>query len=199
MLLALAIRDILWLRSILMLGQLLLFTYSLIVDNYTVAFWNMLFFIINTIQVVRLIRERRPIELPTELNDLYQSIFSSMSKREFLLFWHMGSIKVICNELMIRKGDHLEEISLILSGSVNVVKDGNCIAQLSRGSFIAEMSFITGEPASADIIVNDNIKYISWDQDKLRSMEQLYPDLLIKIQNILGKDLVSKIKLATIK
>ena len=197
MLIAFVVRDILWLRSILLIGHLSLVVYALLVNNRMVAFWNIIFFFINTIQVVRLIRERRPIELPSGLTDLYEKIFSAMSRREFLFFWNMGSIKEISENLLIRKGDYLHELSLILSGSVNVVKDGKNIAQLSRGSFIAEMSFVTGESASADIIANGRVQYISWNQEKLRSLKQLNPELLIKIQNILGKDLAVKIKAAT--
>jgi len=197
MLLALIVRDILWLRSILMSGQLLLAVYNFHIDNKIVACWNILFFCINTIQVIRLIRERRPIELPLDLADLHKTIFSTMSRREFLYFWHMGSIKEFSDNYIIRANQHLNELYLILLGSVNVMKDGKKLAELSKGRFIAEMSFLTGEPASADIIAEGQVRYISWNQEKLRSLEQLNPELLIKIQNILGKDLVGKIKVAS--
>ncbi len=197
MLLALIVRDILWLRSILMCGQLTLAIYAILVNNTNVAFWNSLFFTINTIQVIRLIRERRPIKLAEELEDLYTNVFSTMTRREFLFFWNMGSIKEISNDFLIREGRHLERLYLLLSGSVGVIKDGRNLAKLSRGKFIAEMSFLTGETASADIKANGFVRYNSWNQEKLRSLEQLNPELLIKIQNILGKDLVFKIKTAS--
>ena len=91
----------------------------------------------------------------------------------------------------------MNELFLILSGSVEVVKSGKHLANLSRGNFIAEMSFLSGEPASADIIAKGDVQYITWNQDKLKSLEQLNSELLIKIQNILGKDLVGKIKAAS--
>ena len=59
------------------------------------------------------------------------------------------------------------------------------------------MSFLTGEVATADTIANGNVRFLAWNQDKLRHLDQLNPQLLIKIQNILGKDLVAKLKSTT--
>lgn len=194
MLAALTVRDILWLRSLLVSAQLSLFSYGIISGNVPVAFWNALFFLINSYQVVRLIQQRRPIDLPEDLLDLYKNIFSSMRRREFLYFWQMGNIHELKHKKIISKGENQKNLLLILSGEVEVKSTGKLIAKLSRGSFVAEMSFLTGEPATADVFVPKEASYISWNQQKLRSLEQLNPDLLIKIQNILGKDLTSKLK-----
>lgn len=194
MLTALTVRDILWLRSLLISAQISLFSYGIISSNAPVAFWNALFFLINMYQVVLLIQQRRPIDLPEDLLDLYEKVFSSMRRREFLYFWQMGNIYEANHKKLISEGEHQENLLLILSGEVEVKSKGKLIAKLYRSSFIAEMSFLTGEPATADVFVPDNLNYITWDQKKVRSLEQLNPDLLIKIQNILGKDLTTKLK-----
>lgn len=180
-----------------MIGQLTIAIYAYLVGNLSVTFWNMLFFTINTYQVIRLIRERRPITLPEYLQDLYNNVFSVMSRKEFLFFWHMGTIKEITDGLIIKQGEHQDELLLVLSGTVDVIKNGTNLAKLSRGSFIAEMSFLTGETATADIKPVDEVRYIAWSQEKIKHLDQINPELLIKIQNILGKDLVEKIKKAS--
>ena len=197
MLLALAVRDILWLRSILVFAQLSLAAYAIMANNMAVAFWNVLFVCINSIQVVRILKERRPVELPADAADLYTEMFSVMSRREFLFFWQRGTINEVCDTWITREGERQNELSLILSGTVQVVKNGSAIARLSRGSFIAEMSFLTGEPASADVIAQGRVHCISWQQETLRSLEQANPQLLIKIQGVLGRDLVDKIRTAS--
>jgi len=190
---ALLVRDILWLRSILIAAQTSLFSYGMAISNYAVAFWNGLFVLINIIQVARLVRERRPIDLPTDLIDIYEKVFSSMRRREFLYWWHTGTIHQVENEIIIYKGEYQKEVSMIISGTVTVTKNERIIAELSRGSFIAEMSFLTAEPASADVKANGLVKYMSWDQEKLRSLRQINSELFIKIQNVIGKDLTKKI------
>jgi hypothetical protein len=199
MLLALLVRDILWLRSILMSAQIILFAYGIVSVNYSVAFWNILFFAINGFQVSRLIRERRPIELPSEITDLYENIFSSMRRREFLNLWHMGSIDSDENEQLIKKGRKQKKLYLILSGKVRVENKGTLITKLGRGSFLAEMSFLTGNPATADVIADGKVRYIFWEQQKLNDLQKINADLFIKLQNILGKDLTEKVKAVTEK
>lgn len=196
-LLALAVKDVLWLRIILMLSQSSMFASALMRGNPNGAFWNFAFVLFNLYHVVRIVRERRPIELPADLADLYERVFSSMSHNEFLYFWQTGQTRVVKDEALIKKGDRQENVSLILSGRAEVVKSKGKIAELERGSFFAEMSFLTGEPASADVMAVGEVGYVSWQQEKLRNLKLLNPTLYMKIQQILGKDLVGKVKAAT--
>ena len=94
MLIALVVRDMLWLRSILICAQISLVFYALLQGNQPVAFWNFIFVGINAFQVIRILRERKPIEVDADLLDLYKSTFHSMTPREFLYFWGMGQIWV---------------------------------------------------------------------------------------------------------
>ena len=199
MLSAMTVRDILWLRVLLVTAQLTLFSYGILVDNLNVAFWNLLFLSINTFQIIRLIRERRPIELPPDQLDLYQKIFSGMRRREFLYLWHMGNVTVAEDVQLIKADTRQDKLFLVLEGQVRVVRDGKLITHLKRGSFIAEMSFLTGNPATADVFADGWVRYLFWEQDKLRDLQKMNQALLIKFQNILGKDLTEKIKAGTKK
>ena len=82
----------------------------------------------------------------------------------------MGTINKVSDILLIKQGEHQKEISMILSGLVDVKKDDIQIAALVRGSFIAEMSFLTGKAASADVYANGTVRYISWNQKKLKDL-----------------------------
>ena len=89
--LALAIREILWLRITITVGQSTLFTYSIINGNYNIAFWNSMFVIVNIIQIIILYRERKELKIPEEILDLYENIFHTKPHREFLNFWVSGT------------------------------------------------------------------------------------------------------------
>lgn len=197
MLIALVVRDILWLRSILISAQVSLFCYALIQGHHLVAFWNFVFVGINLFQVIRIVHERKPIEIDQEFVDLYKSTFHSMTPREFVYFWDMGQIKEAGADILIRQGDHQDELLLLMSGSVDVIKSGKIIAQLSQGNFMSEMSFITGEPASASVRSSGYVQYVAWSRAKLNDLRKLNPQLSIKLQGILGKDLINKIKSTT--
>ena len=88
---ALAIRDVLFLRIILSLANILQIVYQFgYNDKPEIALWNSLFLIINMIQVAKILKERSPVKIPDEIEDIYRTKFSNMTQREFLYFWNTG-------------------------------------------------------------------------------------------------------------
>jgi len=80
MFVALAIHEILWLRCTLTFAQAMLLVYNIaIASNHNIVFWMCVFIIVNTIQIVRIINERRPRLIPDELRDLYDGIFAELT------------------------------------------------------------------------------------------------------------------------
>ena len=153
---ALAIREVLWLRITLTAAQISLFTYHYFyAENTSAAFWTAIFVIVNTYNIVKILMERRPKLIPEEIRDLYEGIFKSLTSNEFLYFWNMGTIKSTSDEYLIKSGDHQNNLLLVLAGTAYVEVNGNPIANLERGAFIAEISFLSGEPASADVHVTE--------------------------------------------
>ena len=192
---ALAIREVLWLRSTLTAAQVLLFTYHFFyADNQTAAFWTAIFVLVNSYNIIKIILERRPKLIPDEIRDLYDGIFKSLTTREFLYFWNMGTIKSVKDDYLIHSGEHQDNLLLVLSGSANVQVNGEIIASLDRGAFIAEISFLSGEPASADVYVNEELIFISWRSGRLKNMQNENPEFWMKLQHALSEDLIKKVK-----
>ena len=192
--LALVVKDVLWLRGILLPAQLSFLVWGVAQSFVATVAWNILFIAINTVQIARILRERRAIELPSELGDLYESVFGTMKPREFLWFWETGTPGAACDEAFIREGEKPNALFCLVSGRADVVKGGTTLASLGRGSFVAELSFLSGEPASADVSAEGKVEYNTWSHQKLRRIEKINPDLYMKIQGIVGKDITDKIR-----
>lgn len=190
----LLVRDMLLLRSMITISEMLIIGWALTVGNPVIAGWNAVFLVINLVQIIRLIIERMPVKLPDELEDIYKNVFNELKEREFLYFWNTGKTISIKDEFLCRENQYQDELMLILDGQVSVRKNGNEIAKLKRGSFVAEMSFMTGEPSSADVVKTENTRCIVWSKEKLKHLEQLNQDLLMKLQVTLGKDLTFKLQ-----
>ena len=79
---------------------------------------------------------------------------------------------------------------LVLSGNANVEVNGDAIANLNRGAFIAEISFLSGEPASADVRATDELIFISWRSERLKNMQHENPAFWMKLQQALSEDLI---------
>tara|TARA_B000000557_G_scaffold232408_1_gene206317 strand:+ start:91 stop:744 length:654 start_codon:yes stop_codon:yes gene_type:complete len=192
--LALSVKDMLRLRVILAIAQILAGVYQVMIGRYDVVIWNGVFTIVNVYHIIRIINERKVVFIPDEIKDIYENIFSDFTTREFINFWNLGSYSNSSNSLLIKEGEKQNNLLLIVDGQVTVKRNNDTLNKLGRGKFIAEMSLITNEPATADIYSNENTRYISWDQNELKHFQVSNKDLWIKLHNILSKDLIQKIK-----
>ena len=124
---ALAIRDVLWLRIILISSQFWLFIFNYFFAlNYSASFWMTFFILIDTYMVFKIFNERRIRLIPDEIRDLYDDIFRELTTNEFLYFWNMGTVKKFNNEHIIHSGEKQNSLLLILSGRATVkVNDDN--------------------------------------------------------------------------
>ena len=106
----------------------------------------------------------------------------------------MGTIKSVKDKYLIRSGEHQKNLLLVLSGSADVEVNGKPIASLTRGTFIAEISFLSGEPASADVHADKELIFVSWNSDRLKNLKDENPNFWMKLQHALSEDLIRKVK-----
>ena len=193
---ALAFREILWIRVLLTLGYLLRFITQYIYEgNINTSIWMIVFVLINLVQIIIIVNERRKRYIEPKIFDIYESVFKGLTSYEFLKFWKTGEIKHVPKDSkIIIKDNQLDSIILLLNGKVKVQKEGSHITYLPRGSFLGEMSFITKEKASADVISQEDVSYIEWTNHELFKIKENNRVFWTKIQNILLNDLIVKIK-----
>ena len=194
MLAALLTRDILWLRLILMAGQLCLCVYAVQNNVLNAAVWNALFVIINAAQSLLVWRERRDVRLPDTLETLYQARFKIMRRSEFLRLWNLSSEQRIESGRLITTGDTNDRLYLVADGEVVIRVRGHEMARLGRGAFVAEMSFLTLEPTSADVDVDAPMTCRYWTRAQLDRLSQRHPKLWNNLQAAIGHDLVGKLR-----
>jgi len=97
-------------------------------------------------------------------------------------------------QIVIKKGEPHDRLLLILNGEAHVMSNKKEIAVLTRKDFIAEMSLLSGEPASADVLCRKELTCITWSRENLDNLEKLNHILWSKLQHILSKDLVGKVR-----
>ena len=82
---------------------------------------------------------------------------------------------------------------LILNGKAEVTRNGKNIATLGRSQFIAEISYITGKPASADVVSKEDLTYYVWDRNTLEKLRKSKPATMDKLNRILTLDMAGKL------
>ncbi len=197
MMAAFVVRDILWLRLLLIASQLSFVAYALTTDTLSMTVWNTGFIAVNVIQSIRIFRRRRPVTLSSGLESVYRESFSPMTRREFLYFWQTGREKEVSDELIVRQGVGRGTLFYIAAGEVAIERDGREVARIGRGNFIADSSAVLGEgaaPISARAV--GTVGCVFWDRETISNLQKVSPEIVIKLQKIVGSYLTGKLRAA---
>jgi len=197
---ALAIKEVLWLRVILTLSFILRFFSSyMFSENLNVAFWNFLFITVNIFMIIKIIDERRSRFIPHEIKDIKNTIFKNLTSKEFLYLWSLGKIKAMSKGLIVDEGVKQNKLMFMLSGKALVKSNDKLLAILERGQFVAEMSLLTSEPTSAKVVVDEKedqeVVYIEWNNYTLKRIENTNNQFWKKLHYILSSDITKKLQL----
>ena len=194
-LIALAFREILWIRILLTCGYFLIFVTNNLQDNFNNSVWMIVFVIINLIQIIQILNERRKRHIEPKIVDLFETVFKSFTSYEFLTFWKKGIIKTVNPDaVIINEGEQQFSIMLILDGEVSIMKENKALTYLSRGHFMGEISFVSKEETISYVKAKTDVTYIMWTKKHIDDLKRDNKVFLIKLQNILMKDMIEKIK-----
>jgi hypothetical protein len=196
MALAFITRDVLRLRTLLVVAQLLVIAYTLLAGVPVISAWNVLYVSVNAYMAVQLLHERRAITVPPDLRALHERHFSALSPGEFLRWWALGERTALEHAVLVRDGGRPDWLYFLLDGRVRVSRDGEAVTELPPGYFVGEMSLLTDEPANADVHAAGAVVVQRWPRTVLADIRERDPKLWTRIQSVLGHDLVEKIHLA---
>jgi CRP-like cAMP-binding protein len=196
-LLSYAVKDILWLRILTVSAGLLVLGGLLVTPASSPAAiaWNIVFTIINVYRITLLLLERRPVRFKEDEQRLYQLVFRSLTPREFVKLLAIGTWEETPAALrIVSKGEDLDRIRVVYSGRTEVRIDGRAVTSLGEGKFIGEMSFLTGDKPTADVVAVEPTRVLAWQKEKLNKFLGENPDLRSALQLVIGTDLVGKLR-----
>jgi hypothetical protein len=196
MLCALLARDILWLRGLLVAAQGILCVYAATHAVPWIAFWNAVFVVINSVWVVRILRERRAVELPPDLRAWHERCFAALPAPAFLRFWNDGQELRRQDVRLVHANERPDSLYFLLEGEVRIRDGERELARLQAGHFVGEMSLLTGGVATADAWAEGIVRLRAWPSPQLQALRARQPVLWTQIQSVLGHDLVEKIRAA---
>ena len=192
------VRDMLPLRALLALAALAMLAFGWQAEMVSMMVWNALFVVVNLVQLVLVIRERRPLEFDCpEARQAWETVFWSMSPREFLRLWHKGERLRLEEGSLLRQGQIPAHLVLLLGGELEVRRDGRHLTRIAPWQLVGEMSLITGEPASADVVVREPVELIQWRRRDLDRLSRRHPEMMRKLDGVIGQDLVRKLTAGT--
>ncbi|MBP8809634.1 MAG: cyclic nucleotide-binding domain-containing protein [Kofleriaceae bacterium] len=191
-----AVRDILWLRVITCIANLaLLAMFALAPAPPTDAIaWQAVFLLINLTRLVQLVHERRPVRLDADGLRLAR-LFPSLRPREVARLQEAAEvIGHAAGTRVIAEGQPLAHLAVILDGAARVEVAGATVAEVGRGAFLGELSYLCGRPPRADVIAVDELRLARWPSAALRALAAANPEVHAALQGGLGTDLAEKLR-----
>jgi CRP-like cAMP-binding protein len=189
-------RDILWLRMLSILAGLLFIAFYLALAQpiWSGTAWNVLFICINIGHIARIVRERRPIQLSQAELRLQRLGFASLAPQDLRRLVGCGEwVEHPPETLLITQGQSNCRLMVITKGRAGIRQEGGSLNELGHGHLIGEVSWVTGNPPKADVIVLESLQCLVWDPEKLAPVLEKYPTIHQALQVIVGQDLARKL------
>ena len=198
-----SLKDVFWLRIFCVTAMFAIIPYyvwgTYVNGHYVIQweciYWQLAFVAINLFWIIVIIRQRQPPKMSDREKHLYDDIFArSCSPQEMLRLLSVANrIQFKSGETIVDKLSHPEGLMLIESGLTRVEVDDRVVANLERGDFVCEMSYLTGEPAVANVIAASSVEMIRWERGALNKIFEGRPELKSGLHEIIGRDLIAKI------
>lgn len=190
-----AVKDELWMRGLLMVNALMFAVWGLAIGNTSVAFWSVFFFGFSMFGITRLMRERRPVDLPDTLTSIRDAIFPTLANRQFLLFWGLGEDAELPPGPLVTEGEAVDRLLVLIDASATVSVRGNPVAKLQPLQFVGEMAFVSGAPASATVTLDEVGNVHWWAFSDIEILKALEPNMVAPLLGSINRDLAAKLRL----
>ncbi|HYO23494.1 MAG TPA: cyclic nucleotide-binding domain-containing protein [Lacipirellulaceae bacterium] len=193
-----SMRSVLWLRVLTVVAIVCMLPYYYSVGDTPLLepiAWNTLFLAINLVQIALLILERRPVFLGDEELHLYRTLFRTLKPLEFARLLEVSEWRQAKpGDVLLEQGRPVEALLLISRGRAVVELDDRYVADVGACQFVGEMGFLTEQHSSARVVAATLTDYLAWPAEKLRASLNSAPALHVKLQAILGADLIAKLR-----
>ena len=161
---------------------------------WLVIFWLSTFLTINLSMLVAEHIRNKSAKFNKNEQELFETLFPELSAFEFLQLLNAGSWKTIrSRERFISAQKENFKLALIWRGQAKVLKGKKVVANLKRGTLIGEISFLTGEKPTADVLLERGSLILAWDHEKLRRWLSKNSDAASIFQRLITSDLAAKI------
>jgi CRP-like cAMP-binding protein len=156
--------------------------------------WNVVFVLINIINLYFLTHERLKSRVDRESQELLAGPFLGIARLPFCRLIRAGRWRNVHNETELTvEGEPVQDLMVIGSGSVEVLVGGKRVAVLQAGHFIGEMSLLTRGNATATVKAVGECRLFTVRKTALADLLAKDKELDAALHGVLSRDLVQKL------
>jgi hypothetical protein len=189
--------SIYWLRVVAIVGsglEIIYFTYTG-GDLKVGIIWTVVFILINTFHLVLLTRERMSLRLPDADAPLLRESLAGLSDEQIAKLLRAADWKN-CEpgEILTRQDAPVDALYFLCRGRANVEVGGKFVTYLEKGSFIGEIAYLTGNPATATVTIDEPSRLLAFSKMKMARVVSSDEQISGIVYQLLGRDLALKMR-----
>ena len=197
MLISYSVRNMLWLRWFAVGAAIVELPYFLLQRNvlWPPIFWAVVFIGINGYQIAAIYRQRRPVVLSRDEQELYDLAFRSVSPREFVSLVLAGEWKTAApGDQPVAEGKTVDSVCIALGAPLRITRNGKELGTVQPGQTIGLAPALTGHPSPVSASFTKPGRYIQWRLSDIREFLEAKPELRGAIQALVNQDLAAKVE-----
>jgi hypothetical protein len=164
-------------------------------DLKTGIFWSALFILINAYHLSRLVQDRMTLKLPEKDAPLLREALSGLDDAQINRLLKAAVWKDFApGDKLTRQDAPLDALYFLLSGRANVVINNKDVAFLEKGSFVGEIAYLTGNPATATVVVDEPSRALEFSRMRMAKVTAGDDQINGIIYQLLGRDLAMKMR-----
>lgn len=179
-------------RLILIVSSIGFVAYGLLISSMTMAVWNAVIGSLNIFRLTKSVLASRAISLTEDEAEIRDRYFEGTSDFDFNALWAMGRTVEHDSTTIIGRGSKPEWVSMLLDGQVEIRLDGVTQRSIGSGALLGEMSYVSGDPASVDVVAVGPVTVRQWEQRALRTLDETNPPSAKVLDRLISRDLAAK-------
>jgi CRP-like cAMP-binding protein len=189
--------KIFWLRIVAVVGLFLEIIYFRMTGaNLSTGIgWDFVFIAINLYQLIWLVRDRLSLRLPEKEAPLLREALSGLDDAQISRLLRAAEWKDCApGDILTRQDAPVDALYFLCSGRVNVEVDGSFVTYLEKGTFVGEIAYLTGNPATARVTVEEPSRMLAFSKMKMARVVASDDQISGIIYQLLGRDLAMKMR-----
>jgi len=202
-----ALDDFLQLRLVAIAGSTAMLVFAYFHPHGRVLWlpfrWNCVFVALNSWRVANVLLDRyRSGQLSADLEGIYDHHFYVLEKANFARLVRLGTLETYQKgDKVLEQGQDNRWVRLVVSGDLEVDRDGQVTYYLQEGQFLSEMGLHAGLGLRGSVTsccgvtaASPTVTLVAWDRTELMHLLDLHTSIERALKAVLSWDIVSKLK-----
>lgn len=163
-------------------------------------FWSVLFVVVVAVRIVMASSWSLGRPLSKEQALFQRMVVPELSAGQVRKLLSVGRIREVPpGTALTYQGERTSELSFVLGGTVDIIVDGQRVADCGPGTLIGEISISTGDPATATAVTRGNVRYLGFQTARLYRLLDAHQDLQDAIELAVQRSLRDKLQRSNVR